>query len=246
MEKERISVDSDSILDIIAQRSHHTLRRDEDLGEYMKQWESKFAIKVDPSLPYLIRLDGHRFSKFTQGFKKPCDMRIFEAMHRTSADLINILNCVTAYTESDEITLVFPPIPVDNQEKTAAAFNGKVQKIATLASGYCSVRFAYHLSQQRFEDNEKRLVDKIHEAYFDARIFNLANTEDIYKNIYWRQNDCQCNSILNLGYAHLRQADMEGLGPNKVKKKLLKDKGIDYNNMPDTYRLGMFIKKKLR
>jgi len=149
---------------------------------------------------------------------------------------------IKPYTESDEITLIFPNIPAENQEKTTIAFNGKVQKIATLASGYCSVRFAYHLSQQKFEDNEKRLVDKIHEAYFDARVFNLP-TEDIYKNVYWRQNDCQCNSMLNLGYAHLRQAEMEGLGPNNVKQKLMQDKGIDYYQMPATYRLGMIIKK---
>ncbi len=85
--------------------------------------------------PVLVRLDGHRFSRLTAGFHKPYDSRIFQAMLRTTADLLSHLNPDTAYTQSDEITLLFC------NPARAPPFSGKVQKMASLAAALCSVRF---------------------------------------------------------------------------------------------------------
>lgn len=93
------------------------------------------ATRVDLAQPVIVRLDGHRFSRFTAGFHKPYDSRIFEAMLRTTADLLTQMNPDSAYTQSDEITLMYC-----NAER-APPFNGKVQKLASLAAAMCSVRF---------------------------------------------------------------------------------------------------------
>lgn len=58
----------------------------------------------------------------------------------TTYDLICKFNCSTGYTHSDEITLIF--------DKNSNIFEGKVYKIITSISSYCSIRFNYHFIYQ--------------------------------------------------------------------------------------------------
>ena len=49
----------------------------DETGQRMKEFEQQYETNVDSSLPFLVRLDGHGFSKFTRGFRKPYDERSF-------------------------------------------------------------------------------------------------------------------------------------------------------------------------
>jgi len=147
------------------------------LEQRMKEYEAAVEQRLDPRLPVIMRLDGHCFSSFTRGFNKPYDARIARAMIATATDLFNRFHASTAYTESDEISLILAPpptpssSPAPSQEEAAAAtttttaskpakkktkkepepsleFNGRVLKLATLAAAYCSIRFCYHLLKE--------------------------------------------------------------------------------------------------
>lgn len=48
------------------------------IGDRMKAYEKAARSFIDPSLPAIMRIDGHAFSKFTGGLKKPYD----EWLHR--------------------------------------------------------------------------------------------------------------------------------------------------------------------
>jgi len=85
-------------------------KHSQHLDDRMKEYEKGYKILVDPNRPYIIRLDGHRFSKFVKPFKKPYDERIHNAMVRTSTELLSVFGATTAFTCSDEITLVFPAV----------------------------------------------------------------------------------------------------------------------------------------
>jgi len=50
------------------------------LGERMKEYKHELNPKVLPYLPFIIRLDGHKFSKFTRGLKCPFDDNFSQAM----------------------------------------------------------------------------------------------------------------------------------------------------------------------
>ena len=39
----------------------------EKLGDRMKSYEKKDEKSLDPNLPFIVRVDGHAFSKFTKG-----------------------------------------------------------------------------------------------------------------------------------------------------------------------------------
>ena len=162
------------------------------LGDRIKSYEaSQYTFEkdnyvLDKTLPYIARIDGHTFSTFTRGFKKPWDPLLSGAMINTMNDLVNEFRAVTGYTQSDEISLIFVPI-VDSKtgEYRNLPFNGRVIKLTSLMAGYASARFNYHL-QQEYEQKDledykpsAQAMDKITNgmAHFDARVFNLPKEE---------------------------------------------------------------------
>ena len=115
----------------------------ETLADLIKGLEAATDTKLNPDLPYVVRLDGHGFSKFTRGFKRPVDERITYAMTMTAQDLLMEFNAVLAYTQSDEISLVFPA--VDRERKQTPLYSGRIQKIVSLAASFAATRFNFHL-----------------------------------------------------------------------------------------------------
>uniref|UniRef100_A0A6B2LJK8 tRNAHis guanylyltransferase catalytic domain-containing protein n=1 Tax=Arcella intermedia TaxID=1963864 RepID=A0A6B2LJK8_9EUKA len=186
-----------------------------ELGEKMKEYENECFGKLvlDDSKPFVIRLDGHRFSKFTSHFKKPFDERIFTAMLYTTKDLMEEFLPTTAYTASDEITLIFPPLTNEEKEKGAhLIYNGRIQKILSLTSGLCSVRFSQHIANQQFDPTrEATVLSKLGYQSFDSRIFNVPSMEEALNNLIWRVSDIRRNSVTNLGQCSFAQNVLTGL-----------------------------------
>ncbi|KAJ4381853.1 hypothetical protein N0V86_003219 [Didymella sp. IMI 355093] len=140
----------------------------EPLAVRMKQYEASFDFSLPSDSPIVLRLDGHTFSRFTNHFCRPFDQRIHDAMIATSTDLLKYFPAATvAYTQSDEITLVFPT--------GVQGFNDRIQKLSSLAASYCSVRFNAHLVAFLAVKPEPKVkdsaFDKLGTAHFDARFF---------------------------------------------------------------------------
>lgn len=156
----------------------------DELGNRMKNYENTTESKIDQKLPVIARIDGHRFSKFTKGFKRPFDERLHEAMRLTTEDLVQQFNACLGYTESDEITLIFSEYDKDKRQEFI--FSGRVQKLASLLASYASVRFNFHLMKQDFS-GEPNLMLKVSQmiAHFDARVFNVPNKEEALNNLIW-------------------------------------------------------------
>ena len=145
------------------------------LADRMKKYEASFDFTLPLTVPTILRLDGHTFSRFTSKFHKPFDQRIHDAMIATCADLLKYFPQATvAYTQSDEITLVFPA-GVQN-------FNERVQKLSSLAASYCSVRFNAHLAAFLTANPEPQVKESgynaLGTAHFDARFFQVPSVEE--------------------------------------------------------------------
>ena len=75
-----------------------------------RKMKKKFTSeRIDPSKPFVMRLDGHGFSKFTRGLHKPYDYNFHKAFVNTASLLMKEYHADTAYTHSDEISLLFYP-----------------------------------------------------------------------------------------------------------------------------------------
>ena len=74
----------------------------------MKLYENtESARKFMPLLPVCARIDGKNFTKYTKGLEKPYDNRISRIMAKTAEYLAAETQACIAYTQSDEINLVW-------------------------------------------------------------------------------------------------------------------------------------------
>lgn len=72
----------------------------------VKSWEKEVWYRADPDTAIVIRLDGRGFHNFTKGLDYPFDVRMASIMDDVAETLVNELNALVGYSQSDEITLV--------------------------------------------------------------------------------------------------------------------------------------------
>lgn len=231
------------------------------LGDRMKVYEATPYEHIDGAYvvpndrPIVARIDGHCFSKFTKGFEKPYDERFACAMIQTASDLLQKFHAQTAYTQSDEITLVFMPSQNDESGQWREwDFRGRVIKWCSLLAGYASARFNHHLTSalRYFEEatltytETTRARIEAQEAHFDARVFTVPDAQEAYNNVYWRMmHDCARNSVHGLARCHFSSKALHGKNREQQKEMLREQKGVEYDDMPDAFKYGTFVKKQL-
>lgn len=224
------------------------------LGDKIKAYETKWETNL-PNSPWVARLDGHGFSKFTKCFQKPADPRITRAMIETSKDMVSTFHANAGFTFSDEITLVFdsPNIDPKTGEFVVMAYQGRIQKITSLMAGYATVRFnhylrtaEYDLKTEKSKEKEKRRFDAANSgaAYFDCRIFAVEDRHDAMLAIYWRQKmDCYRNGVSALSMVHFSHKQLDKVS-TADKIKMLESKGIRLDDFPQSLFYGTLVKKE--
>lgn len=223
----------------------------EELGDRIKQYESKFTgPKIDPSLPFVMRLDGHAFSKFTGGLKKPYDYNFCQAFINTAIALIKEYKADTVYTHSDEISLLFYPKKQKNSdtEWREPHLGGRIQKIITLAAGFATMIFNKELVsiftglQSEYPENTYKKMTN-YQAYFDCRIFQLPNDVEMFSYMYWRSKvDCVRNNAFLLSRRSFTKGELENKS-TKERIAMLAEKGVKWEDEPSWARHGTFIKR---
>ena len=232
----------------------------DELGKRMKEFYEQIPkTKLMRRTPVIIRLDGKAFHTFTRGFKKPFDEVLIKSMQETMKYLCeNIQGCVLGYTQSDEITLVL----IDYQKFTSEAwFDYEVQKMCSVSASMATMAFnkffldnidtrfneEFHnrgidksgaLSEfDKLEAEYKTYYNKVNNAMFDARVFNIPK-EEVTNCVYWRQLDATRNSIQMVGQANFSHKELHGKTCNMIKHMLFEDKGISWEELPTYQKHG--------
>jgi tRNA(His) guanylyltransferase len=220
------------------------------LGDRMKQYESCYDFRIPPRTYTIIRLDGKGFSKYTKMFEKPFDDILSNTMDVATIRLCEYLNPKFAYTQSDEISLVFTDI--ENIE-SELIFDGKVQKLCSISAS--KVTAAFNKTMLRllasFKYKPDELVEKITtgdfaeiDAVFDARVFIIPDFREVSNYFIWRQQDCTRNSVSMAASANFSHKMLEGKSSEEKQEMLFQEKGINWNNYATKYKRGVIIKKE--
>jgi tRNA(His) 5'-end guanylyltransferase len=208
------------------------MKHTDEFGDRMKAYESVFTdSKINPASWMCVRLDGKKFSKYTKGFDKPFDTRMTQTMTEVAQELVKHTHASIAYTQSDEITLLFPPTETDR------IFSGKVSKINSVFASIATANFN-HLIQKYAPDVTagKGL------AYFDCRVWEVPSVIEASNVILWRTQDARKNSISALFRWTAGAKAMHNLNQIQMKEYLLENNGVDWNDLEDKYRYGAYIK----
>ena len=213
----------------------------------MKEYESCYDIRVPARTYVVIRLDGKGFSKYTKMFKKPFDDNLSNVMDAATVELCKYLNPKFAYTQSDEISLVFTDIENIDSE---LIFDGKVQKLCSISASKVTASFNKKMLQiialQNTPDELFRMVVggslmEI-EAVFDSRVFIIPDFREVSNYFIWRQQDCTRNSISMAASFYYPHKELEGKS-SAQKQEMLFQKGVNWNDYKTKYKRGSIIKK---
>jgi len=237
----------------------------ETLGDRLKFYESRWEESISAKDHIVIRIDGHKFSKYTKGFKRPFDEILSKAMEQTTTELVKEFQAVVGYTQSDEITLVIPsPKPTKvhyNKLPTEQnhAYNGRVQKMASLASGFATMafnrvmnklitEFGYSLMKGEYslEDNKylNDIEDKIGSAWFDARVYSVDSDIEAFNSVLWRVRDAEKNSRSMFAQAYCKHKDLQNMTGKEQVQFCLDTTGEDWGKVDDRYKYGILVKKE--
>lgn len=96
-------------LDDIFRTAYEHIRQEGVFRDFESQTAS--VAVLDPSRPFIVRLDGRAFSSFTKGLKLPHDPQFRDVLLRTAADLLLEFLPTTVYHTSDELSLLFDAAP---------------------------------------------------------------------------------------------------------------------------------------
>ena len=202
----------------------------DEFDKQMRIYEQSLDQVVLPDIYIAARLDGRSFTRLTKEicqFEAPFDIRFRDLMTDTACHLMDCgFRIVYAYTESDEISLLFHP--------GEHAFGRKPRKLNTTLAGEASAVFSLALGKA---------------ATFDCRIIPLPDKERVRDYFVWRQEDAHRNSLNSYCYWTLRK---EGLAKQQAtamlegktvsyKNELLFQRGINYNNLPCWQKRGTGI-----
>jgi tRNA(His) 5'-end guanylyltransferase len=204
------------------------------LGDRCKQFElAEAGRRAMRGLPLLARLDGRAFHTFTRDLKRPYDHGMSVSMIETARYLVQEMQALVGYTQSDEITLAWYET---TQSPTEYVFDGRLQKIASVLAGMASARFgklvAQHLPQKADET-----------PHFDCRVWQVPTLDDAADVFVWREDDATKNSISMAAGALYTDRELDGKS-SSVKQEMLFQKGVNWDQYPAFFKRGTYLQRR--
>ena len=198
-----------------------------DLESRMRELEWFHSLRALPGAWPIVRVDGRSFSRLTESsFEKPFDQRFHAIMTSTAAALLEGLQAVYCYTESDEISILLP--------RGSDLFDRELEKLVSVSAGIASASFTHQLGSA---------------AHFDSRLCLAADGGLVVDYFRWRQADAARCALNGWCYWTLRKEGQSFAEATKAlegktvadKNELLFRRGINFNDLPPWQRRGTGI-----
>jgi tRNA(His) guanylyltransferase len=198
--------------------------RPDEFEDRMRALEVFHSLRLPPGAWVILRLDGRSFSRFTETrFDKPFDDRFHDGMVQTAQAVLEDLQGLYAYTESDEISVLFP--------RSWDLFDRELEKIISLSASTASAALTLAFGTR---------------VHFDSRAILAAEDEQVVDYFRWRQADASRCALNGWTYWTLRKQGQSvaqataGLEGKSVadKNELLFQAGINFNDLPLWQRRG--------
>jgi tRNA(His) 5'-end guanylyltransferase len=192
----------------------------------MKELEKEDRTYLPEKRFAVIRVDGKGFSKYTRHMDKPFDLGFTRNMQETAKFLAeNIDGALFAYTQSDEISVVFSDLGGNNTEWW---FGGQIQKLVSISASLATAGF-------------NALETRGGLALFDSRVHHLNGTNDVLAYVQWRQADAIKNSVGMLASHHFSHNSLMGVSTQDRVVRLALEKEVVWSDLLPEWRQGTLV-----
>lgn len=199
----------------------------DELDEKMRVFETTHDLCVLPDIYIVARLDGRGFTRLTKDvhqFEAPFDVRFRDLMLGTAEALMTEFGAMYGYTQSDEISLLFP--------LNTQLFSRKLRKLNSVLAGFASATFALALGAP---------------ACMDCRICQLPSKRLVVDYFRWRNEDAHRNALNAHCYWMRRRQGLDATAATQAqlnmsladKNEFLFQNGINFNDLPGWQKRGM-------
>jgi len=203
----------------------------DDLGDRMKMFEDIPNIKVMPLTPVCVRLDGKAFHGFTRNMNRPFDEKFKACMEDTARHLLEAYNANLAYTQSDEISLIF----LQESINMSLVFSGRVQKICSVFASQATIHFNEMVQSLELTGSGPK-------PSFDCRVWNLPNITEVTNYLVWREQDAVRNSIQMAARAVFSHNKCNNKNCKELQEMLFQEKSINWNDYESRHKRGTYIR----
>jgi tRNA(His) guanylyltransferase len=204
------------------------------LGARMKAYEAQTGTCLPSKSWAVLRLDGKSFHTYTKDLNQPFDYLFLVHMDSVTRFLMKkIPNAVFGYTQSDEISILMHNL---GTEKNQHWFNGKVQKIVSVAASYAGAKFNVmrHQGDRIAEDDF---------GIFDARVSALPSVAEVKNYLLWRQQDALRNAVFMAASEYYSHKELMHKSAG-AKVAMLAEAGKDWErDYPARVRFGGMTRK---
>lgn len=206
----------------------------DSLGDRIKGYEAaETTRKFLPLLPVVARLDGRSFSRFTRGMARPFDEDMQRVMALTAEYLLDESDARIAYTQSDEISLVWE----QREPKSQIFFDAIVFKMCSTLAAMATAKFNLHaaiLWPERVNGGSL--------PTFDCRVFQVPNRDEAANALLWREQDATKNAITQAAQCYYSHKELHGKN-GKEKQEMLFAKGVNFNDYPAAFKRGTWLRR---
>ncbi|MGL5435690.1 MAG: tRNA(His) guanylyltransferase Thg1 family protein [Lachnospiraceae bacterium] len=205
----------------------------DELDQKMRVYETYTDLSIPEGNFMIARIDGRNFSRLTKEthkFEAPFDIKFRDMMIETTKHLMNCgFRVHYAYTESDEISLLFH---IDE-----GSFGRKMRKYISILAGEASSTFSLLLKDA---------------ACFDCRISVLPSEKLVVDYFRWRNEDANRNALNGYCYWTMRKEGATATEATRYfsgksvaeKNEYLFQKGINYNDVASWQKRGVGLSWK--
>lgn len=200
--------------------------------DYLKQLEAASEQYIPSDTNLIARLDGRAFHTFTRGLKRPFDATLRETMADTTKALMQKFGASEAFTQSDEITLIWRVR--ENRNSTGLVehpFSGRTVKLGTLLSSFCTLEFyklIHHYKSTSYNG-------------FDCRIYG-GDDKVADDSLRFRFIDAAANAYQSVAQSLWSQKQLNGVSVQQIKAKLKDEAKIDpFKEFGEEAMLGVWF-----
>lgn len=189
-----------------------------------------------PNCYVMVMIDGKNFSKLIKNkFEKPFDNWFIETMNGTAVHLCKeIQNCVCAFVQSDEISLI-----LKDNTLTSMPYEGRLCKLQSVIPSIATAYFNKEIIKRNLELGMS--VDDIvnmPDYCFDCKAWTVPTSNDAMSWILYRQIDCIRNSKQQFAQTYVTHKELVGKDTDKQIELCLEKTDNDWNAIENSKKYG--------